>query len=346
MIKRNVLHNRVIALLIMVFLSTTILVACQRPNVQEETTPAPAPTEQAEKTIIKVGTLKGPTGMGMAELMEKDEKGETKSDYEFMILGSPDDMVGKIVSQEVDVAAVPTNLAAVLYSKTQGNIKLAAVNTLGVLYVLENGDTIHSVKDLQGKTMSSSGKGASPDFVLQYILAGNGLAPEKDVIIDYKLQHAELASALAAGDVSLAMLPQPHVTAAMMQNPDLRIALDITKEWETLQGEGSKLPMGSLIVSKDFAENNPEALQDFLSEYKQSVEFVNANIDEAAALIEKFEILPKAAIAKKAIPLSNIVYYDAAEAKPFLEEFYTVLHGFDPKSVGGQLPDEEFYYQP
>lgn len=306
-------------------------------STQEET--------QKEKVKMRVAALKGPSGMGMVELMQKNETGEAALDYEFTIMGSPDDLVGKIISGEVDVAAVPTNLALVLHNRTEGAVQVASVNTLGVLYVVENGDTIHSINDLKGKTVYSSGKGASPDYVFRYILQKNQLAEDKDVMLDYKLQHAELAAALVAGDVSIGLLPQPHVTTALMKNPNLRIALDITEEWTKVVGNEDKLVMTATIVQKEFAENNKEALDTFLEEYKQSVNFVNTQMDEAAGLIEKYEILPNTAIAKKAIPYCNIVYIDAEEAKPFLEGFYQVLFSFDPKSVGGKLANEGFYYK-
>lgn len=319
---------------VLVLITGTIL-GCSSDVVQEYSN---------EKPSIRVATLKGPTGMGMVELMEKNENGETALEYDFSLLGSPDDLVGRIISGEVDVAAVPTNLALVLYNRTEGEVQLAGVNTLGVLYVVENGDSINSITDLKDKSIFSSGKGAAPDFIFKYILEGNELEVDKEVMIDYKLQHAELAAALAAGDVDLALLPQPHVTTAMMQNPDLRIALNITEEWNKLTGD-TKLPMGSIIVQKSFAENNKEALNLFLDEYKESVDFVNNNIEEASGLIEKHDILPRAAIAKRAIPFSNIVYIDAQEAKSDLQDFYEMLFDFDPRSVGGKLPDEGFFYK-
>jgi NitT/TauT family transport system substrate-binding protein len=317
--------------------------------------PSVAPSAEAAQTVrpsepakpkakLKIGALKGPTGMGMAQLMEQDAAGATAGDYEFTLLDSPDDMTAKIINGELDAAAIPTNLALTLYNKTNGAIQLAAVNTLGVLFVLEKGDTIHSIADLKGKTVYTSGKGATQDFAFRYILKMNGLDPDKDVTLDYKLQQAELAAAAASGDAPVALLPQPHVTTAMMKNPDLRIALDVTKEWEKVAGSAGKLAMGCLVVQKKTAEADKEAFQAFLGEYKASAEYVNANLDQAAELIAKYAILPNAAVAKKAIPLSNITYIDAQEAKPFLEQFYKVLFDFEPKSVGGKLADDVFYY--
>lgn len=314
------------------------------PKESAEKTQQPAETAKKAKTTMRVGALKGPTGMGMAQLMEQDAQGAAALEYDFTVLDSPDDLTGKIINGEVDAAAIPTNAALALYNKTNGAVQLAAVNTLGVLFVLENGDAIRSIADLKGKTVHTGGKGATQDFAFRYILQKNGLDPDKDVTLDYKLQHADLAAAAAAGDAKIALLPQPHVTTAMMKNPQLRIALDVTKEWEKAAGDAGKLAMGCIVVQKKFAQANKEALGAFLDEYKQSIAFVNGQADQASELIAKYAILPNANVAKKAIPLSNIVYIDAQEAKSFLEKFYKVLYDFEPKSVGGKLADEGFYY--
>lgn len=327
---------------LLVFVIMFAFTGCQKQQVPVE---QPGLQEPQPKTVIRIVTLKGPTGMGMVQLMELNEEGNTELDYEFDVLGSPDDLVGKIVSGEVDVATVPTNLAMVLYNRTQGQIQLAAVNTLGVLYLLENGDSIQTVEDLRGKTVFTTGKGASPDYIFRNILKMNNLVEDKDVILEYRLQHTELAAAMASGDVKIGLLPQPHVATAMMRNKDLRIALNLTEEWQNAMGDNSKLIMGTLIVQKSFLEENKEAFNKFLDEYKESVEFVNSKQQEAAGLMEKFEILPNAQVALRAIPYSAIVFIDAMEAKTQLDELYQILFEFDPRSVGNKLADGDFYYQ-
>ncbi|PKM57754.1 MAG: hypothetical protein CVU98_04480 [Firmicutes bacterium HGW-Firmicutes-3] len=309
--------------------------------IQEEAKPI---NEEVNHPVVRVGTLKGPTGMGMVRLMNLSQKGETALDYTFEILDSPDELVSKIISGEVDVAAVPTNVALLLYNKTEGEVMVAAVNTLGVLYLLENGNTVHQMRDLKDKTVHVSGKGASPDFILQYLLNEADLAINQDVELAYNLQHADLAAAMAEGDVAIGLLPQPHVTTAMMKNPELRIAMDMTKLWEDAN-EGNQLAMGVLVTQTAFAKANQETLNLFLNEYKESVAYVNENIEEAAMLIEANGILPSVAIAKQAIPFSNIVYMDAYEARPFLDRYFEVLYNFEPNSIGGKLADDAFYYE-
>lgn len=297
-----------------------------------------------EEKTIRVAALNGPTGMGMVKLIEDSNEGKTKLNYDFTLTSSPNDLNGKIINGEVDIAAVPTNLAMVLYNRTEGQVQLAAVNTLGVLYLLENGDSISTIEDLKGKTVNVSGKGSMPDFLFQYLLNKNNLRVEEDVIVDFTLEHADLGGAVAEEDVDIALLPQPHVTTAMMKNENVKIALDITKEWEKAS-DGKELIMGVIIVQKEFAENNKELLDKFLDEYKQSVNFANSNIDEAATLVEKHGILPNAQVAKNAIPYSNIVYRDASEAKESLQEIYEILYSFEPNSIGGKIADDEFYYK-
>lgn len=294
-----------------------------------------------ERKELKIITLKGPTGMGMVQLMENDEAGSSAVDYSFEIVGAPDQIIGKVVQGDVDIAAVPTNLAAILNVKTEGKVQLLAVNTLGVLYILENGDSIQSIEDLKGKTLRASGKGASPEYILNYVLAENGLSD--DVTVDYAVEHAELATTTAAGDTALALLPQPFVTSTLLGNADVRIALDLTSEWEKVT-EGSVLPMGAIVVNKKFAQENPEVIADFMTEYYASVEFVNTDPKAAGLLIEKFGILPKAALATKAIPNCNITLIDAQTSKDSIMKFYEILMSYDPKSIGGSMPEDSFFY--
>ncbi|MFZ5974129.1 MAG: ABC transporter substrate-binding protein [Bacillota bacterium] len=306
---------------------------------------APSATPAAAKTKVNVAALIGPTGMGLAKIMDDMNKGTAKNDYTFNLTGAPDAIVAKITTGEVDIAAVPTNLAASLYNKTNGKVQLLAINTLGVLYVVENGNTVKSLADLKGKTVYATGQGATPEYALDYILSKNGIDPEKDVNIEYKAEHSELATLVSSGKVNLAMLPEPFVTTVTQKNKNVRVALNLTKEWNGIKGnEQSELAMGVMIVRKDFAEQNPQALKDFLAEYKASTEYVNGNVKEASALIEKYGILTSAALAEKAIPNCNIVYVDGEAMKTMLQPVLNVLFAANPKSVGGKLPNEAFYY--
>lgn len=222
-----------------------------------------------------------------------------------------------------------------------------AINTLGVLYVLENGSTINSVADLKGKTIYATGKGATPEYILNYILKANGIDPEKDVTIEYKTEHAELAALAATGKVAISMLPEPNVTAVLKQNKNARIALNLTEEWDkavAANGENSKLAQGCIIARKDFVEKNPEAVARFMDAYKASVESVNSAPAEAAALVVKHGIMPKAAIAQAAIPNCNITFIEGAEMKDIMSANLNVLFNANPKSIGGAMPGDDFYY--
>ncbi len=298
-----------------------------------------------EAAPVRVASLMGPTSMGLVKLMNADENGESQQDYEFTLSGTANEIVPLLTRGELDIAMVPCNLASVLYNNTQGKVKVMAINTLGVLYILESGEEIGSVADLAGKTVYSTGKGTTPDFALSYILAQNGLDPEKDLTVEFKSEAAEVLAALTSDAASIGVLPQPYVTAALAQNENLRVALSLTEEWDKVT-ETSRLITGVAVVRADFAEANPEAVKTFLEEYAASVEYVNANVDEAAEWIAELGIVAKAPVAKKALPACNIVFIDGEEMKTAVSGYLAVLFEQNPESVGGQLPDEAFYYIP
>lgn len=302
-----------------------------------------AQTAQADGTTVRIAGLKGPTSLGMLKLMADNAEGKTRNKYEFTLAGSADEITPKLIQGEIDMAAVPANLAAVLYNNTEGNIKLLAINTLGVLYIVERGDTIHSVSDLKGRTIYGSGKGSTPEYALEFILKQNGLDPGKDVNIEWKSEHTEVVQMLAADENAVGLLPQPFVTVAAGQVEGLRTALDLTEEWKKTGAE-SQMITGVLAVRKDFAEKHEEKIRDFLKEYADSVKHVNDNVREAAELSEKFDII-KAAVAEKAIPRCNIVCISGKDMQKPMEGYLKVLFDANPKSVGGKLPESDFYFQ-
>jgi hypothetical protein len=296
-----------------------------------------------EDVTVRVIALKGPTGMGMVQLMANDKAGTSANDYEFTLASAPEEVQSAIAS--VDIAALPVNLAAALFNKGE-DISFAAVNTLGVLSIMENGNTIGSIEDLRGKTIYATGKGSTPEYILNYLLTKNGIDPETDVTIEYLTEHAELATKLASGDAAIGLLPEPNVTVALTTaeangNTELRIALDVTEEWAKL-GEG-ELVQGCIVVSNKFKTEHPEQYQKFMEEYKASVAYVNSDIASAAEAIAEFEIVPKAAIAQKAIPNCNIVCLDGEDGIRYMEAMLNVLYEANPQSVGGKLPTDAFY---
>lgn len=321
-------------------------------EIIEEETKGTGETEAekaaAEQTAVRVIALKGPTAMGLVKLMDDSaEEAVNGNNYYFTIAASVDEVTPKLVQGETDIAAVPANLASVLYNNMNAGVQVLAVNTLGVLYIAETGDSIQSVADLKGRTIYASGKGATPEYALNYILTANGMDVEKDVTIEWKSEHAECVAALAAsGTDAAALLPQPFVTTAQMKNENIRIALDLNKEWDSLQ-EGTEAPgallTGVIVARTEFVEENPDAVNAFLDSYKASVGYVNSNAADAAALIEKYDIVP-AAVAEKALPYCNIVFIEGTEMKEKLSGYLNVLMEQNPKSVGGAVPADEFYY--
>lgn len=293
--------------------------------------------EQAQP--VRVASLKGPTSMGLVKLMQDDKETGV---YSFTVSGTADEIVPLLVKGELDIALVPCNLASVLYNKTEGGVQVAAINTLGVLYIVEVGDAVNSVADLKGTTLYATGKGTTPEYALNAILRGNGLDPQSDLTIEYKAEATEVASALNAGQVSLAMLPQPYVSAVSAQNPQLRIALDLTQCWDQVMPD-SALITGVVLMRRDFVQERPEAVSAFMEAYRASTAYTNEHPQEASAWIEELGIA-QAAVAEKAIPYCNIVCIEGEEMKGKIAGYLDSLYQQDPTSVGGALPDESFYY--
>lgn len=297
---------------------------------------------------VTVASLKGPTSMGLVALMDKAEKNETETAYEFKMETSADALLPMVLKGEADIALVPANVASVLYNKTlamdvESEIVVIDVNTLGVLYLVTGGSSISTMKDLEGKTIYLTGKGTTPDYVLNYLLTENQV---EDVTLEYKSEASEVVAILKENPEAMGLLPQPFATAACMQNEALHTALDFNKEWAAVQGEaGSSLVTGVTIARKAFVEEHSELVKQFMAEHKESIEYVNANPKEAAALVVKAGIVEKEPIAEKAIPVCNLVYLDGEDMKQALSGYLQVLYNQNPDSVGGALPDHEFYYE-
>ena len=290
---------------------------------------------------IRVGVLKGPTGIGASYLLSQNEQGKTMNNYSVTILAEASDMIGQLAAGQLDIAAIPTNAAVSLYNKTDGGVRLAALNTAGVLYILENGSAVSEVSDLKGKTIYAVGQGSNPEYVLRFILSQNGIDPDKDVDIQF-MDSAELTTRAATGEIEVCMLPVPAVTTVLMKNPSMRIALDLTEQWDKLD-VGSQLIMGCVVVRTEFLKQNPGAVVTFLHEYKQSIEFVKNNPSEAGEMCAAFGIVPSAAIATKAIPDSSLIYIAGDEIKSTIEGYFQVLYDANPKAIGGKMPQADFY---
>ena len=291
-----------------------------------------------EKTgvTVNIGVLKGPTGMGAAWLMDQNEQGLSANSYNFTIAGAPDVLTGQLISGDMDMAALPTNAISTLYNKTEGKITVLGVNALGVLYILENGDRINSVADLEGKTILASGQGSTAEYVLSYILEQNGVSAE----IFWASEHSEAATLALSGEYDIVMLPEPFVTTVTTKNGSFRVALDLTREWEALGG--GELTMGGIAVRTEFLEAHPNAVKSFVKEYANSVAFTNAQPADAAKLIAKYEIAAEE-IAKNAIPRCNIVWLHGENYKAKLENFLGVVYEANPAGIGGKMPGDDFY---
>ncbi len=307
----------------------------------------PEPFAETDSVPIRVAALKGPTAMGMVQMMDASDKGELEGcDYTFSIEASADLVTPLLAKGEMDLAAVPANLASVLYNNMDGGVEVLAINTLGVLYMVESGDTISTVEDLRGKTIYASGKDNTPEYALNYVLEQNGIDPTTDVTIEWKSEHSECLAALLAQENAVAMLPQPFVTTAQMQSDQIRVALDLTEEWDRLQADSetpSSMITGVLIGRREFVESHPDAVTEFLEHYQTSVDYVNNNVEDAAQLVGQYDIVP-AQVAVQAIPACNITLIRGQELQEKLSGYLTVLLEQNPKSIGGAMPADDFYF--
>lgn len=292
--------------------------------------------KEAEDNVnIRIAGLKGPTSIGLVKVMDDGK-------YEFSLHGSADEVTPMLVKGELDMAAVPSNLASVLYNNTEGEIVLLAINTLGVIYIVDKGLDIRSISDLKGQTIYATGKGSTPEYALRYILSENGIDPDNDVTLEFRSEPTEVVSILSSEEKCAAMLPQPYVTVAQGKVGGLSAAIDLTKAWDDLNN-GSKLITGVLAARKDFVTEHPEAVRKFLEDYKASVDYVLSDTKGAAKLCEKYDIV-KAAVAEKAIPYCNITFISGEDMKAPLSGYLETLFEQNPKAVGGKLPGDDFYY--
>jgi NitT/TauT family transport system substrate-binding protein len=317
-------------------------------TVETEPSPSASPEvgENTDLGSVKLATLKGATTMGLVKLLDDSAADSLNYSVDNTVYGTADEINTLLINGDIDMAALPCNVASILYNKTEGAVQIAAINTLGVLSVIEVGDSIKSVADLKGKTIYSTGKGTTPEYVLNAILTANGIDPEKDVTIEYKSESTEIAAYLTgdtAVDGAVAVLPQPYATTVLMTNDNARIALDLTSEWENAGLEG-KLVTGVLVVRKEFAEANADLMSAFLADYADSVSWVNANADAAAELIVAAGIVAKAPIAVNALPYCNIVFESGDDMITDVSAYLSVLYEQNPESVGGALPDESIFY--
>ena len=333
-------HIKSIVNLLLALTLALSLTACgtQANTEPEQPDDTPAPAE------VNLYVLSGPTGIGAMNLWAAADAGETQNTYHITMPGANDEVVAAISNGDADIAAVATNLAATLYNKTSGGVTVLAVNTLGVLSLLGSGQEIASIADLAGKTIYAPGQGANPEYILRYVLTGNGLDPDKDVTIRFVGEGSELLTVWQTDPEAVIMAPQPVATSILMQNENARTLFNMTDEWGRVSGGDSTLMMGCVIVRNEFLQENPGAVALFLQEYAASIEKAQSDVEGTAALCEQYGLIPKAALAEKAIPSCGLTFVTGAELKTQLSGYLQVMFDADPKSVGGAMPGDDFYY--
>lgn len=308
------------------------------------TTTTVEPTVSANPTpdTIRIASMKGPTSMGLVKLYHDIDEANATLAYDYTIEGAADAITASLVQGNVDIAALPANVASVVYNNSNGAIQVIALNTLGVLSIVSVDGVVDTMEDLNGQTIVASGKDSTPQYALEYLLDQYGLTIGEDVFVEWKSEQSEVVAALSQGQYQIAMLPQPFVTSAMSQVDGLTIDIDLTQAWDELNN-GSTMITGVMVARKDFVEQYPNVINQFLNDYAASVDYVNTNIEEASFWIEGYGIV-KAAIASKAIPYCHMVCITGNEMKDKLNGYLEVLNSANPQSIGGTLPSDDFYY--
>lgn len=364
------MKKKVLSILLAMTLVTTMTMGCAKTEnttaetetevVEEETEQSEEVEEEAEEqqeqetgelveitdegTQISIGAMTGPTAMSLVKMMKDAEDAGDTSAYKFAELATDASALLPALSKgELDIAAIPSNAAATVYNNTEGSICILATINTGVLNIVERGESIQSIADLKGKTVYATGQGAVPEYTIRYLLSENGLDPDNDLTITWCADTTEALSYITSDEAAIAVLPQPFVVAACAQVEGLRVAADLNDEWAKL-GTGFQIITGVIAARKEFVENQPEAVAQFLTEYAESVAYTSEDVEGAAALIEQYGIVAKAPIAQKALPGCHLVCMVGDEMKASVEGFLNVLFEQNPKAVGGAMPGEDFYY--
>ncbi len=334
--------KKIIALIMSLALMLT-LVGCAATVVDEVSS---APQKEAALTPGKanVYVLSGPTGIGAANLWADGDKGETENDYTFTCVSDNTEIVAAVSNGSADIAAVATNMASSLYNKTEGNVTVLAVNTTGVLSMLAKSDEIKTIADLKGKTIYAPGQGANPEYILRYVLSNNGVDPDKDVTVNFVADGSELPAVWAKDPAAVIMAPQPVATVLKVKNADAVTLFDMTEEWDKISTDSS-LMMGCVIVRNEFLKANPDTVKIFLKEYEESINAAKNDANTAGELCKQYGILPtEAPVTAKAIPNCGLTFVEGKEMKTGLSGYLKVMFDANPKSVGGKLPADDFYY--
>lgn len=334
------MHRRIFT----VFLALCALFVAAGPLAATGIKEAPSETGEAKTPTrsISVQVLKGPTGMGMIPLLDEKPSFTPDTEVSYQVIGSPNVLVSRVLSNEVDVAALPTNVAAKLYNKGVP-YKLAAVNTLGVLYLVSTDSDIDSWDDIRGKTVYNAAEGANPDIIFRHLAKEQGLTPEEDTRLVYKA-HTEIAQLLLAGKAELAVLPEPFVTQVLQKSEKATVAMDLQEEWKRVHGDDAAIPMGCLVVKESLINEEGAFMEAFMQRYAEGISWVNENTQAAGELIAEYKMGFPADAASEAIPRAKIRYIEGQAARDMLEPYFSVLRDFNPATVGGKLPDAGFYY--
>lgn len=341
------MKKRTIALM-MCLVMVLGLAACGKPSVSSGSASSTPDVSQSQPEVtpgpqVNVMVMTGPTGVGAAQMMAANALSATPT-YNFTAVAANDEVAPALAKGETDIACIATPVAANLYNKN-GGITVLAVNTLGVLYIMEKGESITDVASLRGKTIYATGQGANPEFVIDHLLTQNGIDPDKDVSIEW-MTAPEVTAKMVQSTDGVCLLPVPAATALQLKDTGVREALNVSAEWDKISE--TPLVMGCVVVRNAFMQEHPELVEQFLTDYETSINFMKdeANLSQAAEMVAAHGIAANAAIAAKAIPQCNLIFMSGAEMRSAIQSYYEVLFAANPTSIGGGNPDDDFYYVP
>jgi|LGOV01.1.fsa_nt_gb NitT/TauT family transport system substrate-binding protein len=343
--KKNLNKYFMGAVMVMIFMSA---VGCTNNNIANVVNNESIMSDEVEniendKTFIKVAAPIGSPTLSIIKMFKDSLMIGSNTEVAYECVKSPDLMASKIMSGEIDIALVPSNLAIKMYNKGI-DYKYAATGVWGVLYIISSED-ITTWEDLKGKEINIIGRGLTPDIVTRYLLKANGLEPDKDVKFNYVNGASELAQLFISGESTLSIMPEPMLSKVMMKKCDTKIVLDLQEEWTKVSGNNDSYPQAGIFIKNELIENHPELVEEFLLKYEESIKWVNENPSLAGEYSEEFKTGLNAELVKKAIKRSNISYKNAIDSEKALISYYEVLLNFSPDTIGGKLPDDNFYYK-
>lgn len=292
-----------------------------------------------EADALRIGSMKGPTSIGLASMMDQEQG-------QFTVVGAADELTPLLLQDQIDIALVPANVAAVLYARTEGQIQVIDVNTLGVLYGISLDEGINNVEDLRGRTVYMTGKGTVPEYTFMALLAAANISTD-DLAIEFCSEPTEVVAQISQHDGAVGILPQPYATACTLKNENLHTVLDLTEAWAQMTGgQKGDVVTGVTVAKTSTIEEKEGAVKLFLQRHAASAEVAQTDPSAIVAKVIELGIIENETLAEKAIPNCNVVCYTGEEMKNALAGYLQALFDQNAEALGGSLPGDDFYFMP